>query len=380
MNKIKYLGQFNTTNSDYILQGFEDVIVNRNIMDPFAGNGDLIEWAIKNKAKSFSGLDIDSTLLNDSIKYNDSLLSIPFAEFIITNPPYLAKNKMKPDQKIKYLSNNYIEDFYLLAIKKIIDSNTDEGILIVPINFFSAENSCDIRKQFLIKYTIPKVNYFKNQVFNDTTYNVVSFYYVKKEIQTNSSEQQITFIIYPENTTVSFSLEEQYNYKIAGKEISKILNSKPLKIINLIENHISKNAGNIKINALFNDKKTEREFFVSSEFNERIKNNIILLNCIDTNATKAGWIKAEDIRIFNKDCLVGKVTSRNIMYILIEDCSISMQENIIKLFNKTLDDLRIRYNSLFLTNFRDNDRKRVSFEFCYKLISYCYNQLQSKEM
>ena len=87
MNK-KYLGQFNTTNSDYILQGFEDVVANKNIVDPFAGSGELIEWAIKNKASSYSGLDIDLTLLNDHIKYNDSLTSIPFAKFIIIKYNY----------------------------------------------------------------------------------------------------------------------------------------------------------------------------------------------------------------------------------------------------------------------------------------------------
>ena len=369
----KYLGQFNTTNSDYILQGFENVISNKNIIDPFAGSGDLIEWAIKNKAKSYSGLDIDLTLLNNHIKYNDSLISIPFAEFNITNPPYLAKNKMKAEQKAKYLLNNSIEDFYLLAIKRIIASNTNEGILIVPINFFSAENSDNIRKEFLTNYSIPKVNYFKNKVFNDATYNVVSFYYNKKENIAN--EQEIVFNIYPDNTYISFLLEEKYDYRIAGKELSKILNSKSLKFINLIDNHINKNTGNLKINAFFNDKKTNREFFVSSQLCNEIKNNIILINCIDTNASQNGWIKAEDVRIYNKDCLVGKITSRNMLYILIKDCSIDMQEKIIKLFNETLNDLRQKYSSLFLTNFRDNDRKRVSFEFCYKLISFCYKQI-----
>jgi len=368
----KYLGQFNTTNSDYILQGFEDIVVNKNIIDPFAGSGELIEWAIKNKARSSIGLDIDSKLLNNNIKYNDSLISIPFAEFIITNPPYLAKNKMEAEQKVKYLSNNSVEDFYLLAIKRIIDSNANEGILIVPINFFSAENSDNIRKEFLTNYSIPKVNYFKNKVFDDTTYNVVSFYYKK---QTKTNQQEIIFNIYPDNISISFLLEEIYDYRIAGKEISKILSTKSLKFTNLIDNYINKNTGNLKINTFFNDKKTERDFFVSDNLYNEIKNNIILINCIDTNANQNGWIKAEDIRNLNKDCLVGKITSRNIFYLLIKDCPIDIQEKIIKLFNKTLNDLRVKYNSLFLTNFRDNDRKRVSFEFCYKLISYCYKQI-----
>jgi len=51
------------------------------------------------------------------------------------------------------------------------------------------------------------------------------------------------------------------------------------------------------------------------------------------------------------------------------------RKKIIIIFNKKLTYLRKKYNSLFLTNFRDNDRKRISFEFCYKLISYCYQEI-----
>lgn len=35
-------GQFFTKNSDYILSGFSAFIKNKDVVDPFAGNGDLI--------------------------------------------------------------------------------------------------------------------------------------------------------------------------------------------------------------------------------------------------------------------------------------------------------------------------------------------------
>ena len=366
MNK-KDLGQFNTTNSDYILQGFEDHVKGKDILDAFAGNEDLLKWAMKNEANSCYGLDIDPK--NKNIAFNNSLIQIPYSKFNLTNPPYLAKNKMSADLKSKYQLNN-CEDFYLLSILKIIESNPDEGIIIIPINFFSAENSGHIRLEFLNKYMITKVNYFKKQVFDDTTYNVVVFHYIKKT--DNSTKQKIPFTIFPEKTIKSFILDQKYNYRIAGKNLSKIEKIKPLKIIRLTEGLIAKNTGNSKIDVYYNDTKTEKEYFVSKSYKQDIKNNIILLNCIDTNATEEGWIKAEDIRDYNKDCLVGKSSSRNIAYILIPDCPISIQEKIIIAFNDILYHLRKKYKSLFLTNFRDNDRKRVSFDFCYKLISYCY--------
>ena len=40
--KKRNLGQFFTTNSDYILQGFSAFVKNKEVTDPFAGNRDLL--------------------------------------------------------------------------------------------------------------------------------------------------------------------------------------------------------------------------------------------------------------------------------------------------------------------------------------------------
>jgi len=42
------------------------------------------------------------------------------------------------------------------------------------------------------------------------------------------------------------------------------------------------------------------------------------------------------------------------------------------LFNKEINRLRDDQFSLFLTNYRDKDRKRISFDFAYKFINYLY--------
>lgn len=52
------LGQFFTTNSDYILQGLEDFVKNKEMTDPFAGNQDLFNWAKKNKCKQIIGFNM----------------------------------------------------------------------------------------------------------------------------------------------------------------------------------------------------------------------------------------------------------------------------------------------------------------------------------
>jgi hypothetical protein len=372
MSIKKDLGQFFTTNSDYILNGFEDFVRGKEILDPFAGSGDLLKWAAKNGAKSIYGLDIDPKLTNNIIKLNDSLETIPRAEFNITNPPYLASNKMTLGQKKARPMTEY-EDLYLLSIKKILESNPNEGIIIVPVNFFSAENSDAIRVEFLNHFTIDKVNYFKEQVFEDTTYNVVAIHYIRKLIP--SIKQKIEFTIFPEEKTKTFNLESKFNYRIAGKSLSNILNTEKIGIFRLTEAHMAENMGDKKITTIFNDKNTPRDYLVTKEFKNIINRNIILLNCIDTNLDEDGWIKAEDIRELGYSCLVGKNTSRNIAYVILPEVSLKDQERIIPLFNNKLNTLRKRYKSLFLTNFRDNNRKRISFDFCYKLIACCYEQL-----
>jgi len=61
----KQFGQFFTTNSDYILQGFEKFVKNKEIIDPFAGNQDLIKWAKKNNCKKITGFDCDKKYVDN---------------------------------------------------------------------------------------------------------------------------------------------------------------------------------------------------------------------------------------------------------------------------------------------------------------------------
>jgi hypothetical protein len=59
----RQFGQFFTTNSDYILQGFEGFVKNKEVTDPFAGNQDLIKWVHKNDCKKTVGFDCDKKLI-----------------------------------------------------------------------------------------------------------------------------------------------------------------------------------------------------------------------------------------------------------------------------------------------------------------------------
>lgn len=127
----KSRGQFYTTHSAYILDGFpappSDVM---RIVEPFAGKGDLMDWikinssnssnsanetilAGKSKGKSKSNSATSTVVLGPvieaydiepkraGIQKRDTLANPPdYSDaWIITNPPYLARNKSAKDNK-----------------------------------------------------------------------------------------------------------------------------------------------------------------------------------------------------------------------------------------------------------------------------------------
>lgn len=365
MNAKRRFGQFFTTNTDYILGGLEQYVQDKNIIDPFAGAGDLIEWAKRNNAKSAKGYDIDASLVdNENIFQNDSLSNPKKYEFVLTNPPYLYQNKLDDNSILVHSKHT---DLYQLSLEKIMDS--EEGIVIVPINFLSAENSKYIRDIFLNRFEIVKANYFTEQVFDDTTYNVVAFYYRKKA---NLAREMTTeIIIYPQKTLTHIKLYEKYNWQIGGEFLAGINRyNNPLNITRLEEDDLQ--SGDLVVDVAYNHLDTRRKIKVNKKTYSKIKNNIIILKAIDTG-TNNGRICLDDIRRYGCDGLVSIKTSRNqINLVFPENIGISEQERLIELFNYELEDKRNRYHSLFMTNYRDKDRKRISFNFAYNFINYLY--------
>lgn len=365
-------GQFFTTNSDYILSGFSKYIKKKIATDPFAGNKDLIFWAKKNGVKKIIGFDIDKRYIDDKLVFlNDSINSVKKYDFVITNPPYLHKNKATKEVKEKYFKgdNSLFEDLYQVSIKSILDSN--EGILIVPLNFLSAENSKKIRDIFFNKFQIISLNIFKEKVFEDTTYNVISFYYKKAEKQNDKNVVNTT--IFPDKKVVRVILDKKNHWQIGGEFINLINSTNnSLGIYRLTEKHLT--SGKKKVKLAHNNIKDIKTYQVNESIERLLKNNILFLRAIDSKNGKK--IQLEDIRDYDVNGLVGKNTSRNMAYLLIRDgLDINTQKKIITYFNKELKQNRERYLSLFLTNFRDNNRKRISFDFAYKLINYIYEKI-----
>lgn len=374
----KQLGQFFTTNSDHILAGMSKFVRDKDITDPFAGAGDLIRWAREHGAKTVSGYDIDDSLIdNKTIFKNDTLISPKAYKFVITNPPYLNINKASSATKEKYFSNSSFEDLYQISLASIMDS--DEGIFIVPINFLSAENSENIRRKFFSKFVIDHFNYFTYRVFADTTYNVIAAHYRKKRKSEESSLVAQANIFYQDagNKYRPICLDEEYGWAIGREHIDPILKARNMGIYRLEEKHLK--PGSHEVRVAWTHTKDIRNLRVSKDAAEMLKRNIILLKAIDSGSVN-GQIALVDMRQHEISGLVSIPTSRHMIQLIMPDnVSLSEQEKLIGLFNGKFNDLRSQTLSLFLTNYRDKNRKRVGFDFVYKMLSYLYeNEIDKK--
>ena len=195
---LKRTQHFTTRSAQICENLLEFIPSDANLIEPFAGGEDLIELF---PDASWEKYDIEPT--NDTIVKKDTLKTPPSykGKWVITNPPYLAKNKAKD----KELFQQYgLDDLYKISIKTILDS--EGGILIIPTNFFTDERSSDIRTEFLNVFDVLKVNIFTMPVFDTTTYSVCSFVFKRKQ-ETKAEVQSFPVLIHPSKDSLTLTLD-----------------------------------------------------------------------------------------------------------------------------------------------------------------------------
>lgn len=302
----KELGQFYTKNSEYITQDLISIFPkDALVVDPFAGEWDLLNLT-SNKKEAF---DIDPK--NEFTIKQDTLLNPPLykKKWVFTNPPYLAKNK-NSDKKIYSLYKT--DDLYKAALLSILEC--EGGIIIIPLNFFSSEDKV-LRKKFLSVFSIDRVNVFEEQVFDDTTYTVCAFSFKRK-----TEDMPITFVFYPNKKIVKLFLNDKNNYNFEEDFIEKL----PLSRINVYR------------------------------YTYGYSNSYVFLTGIDK--------RKEKINFSLKEPYKGKKTDRvYATFCFNYSFNEEEQKQIVQKANDILNSYREKYNNLFLTNYRDFGRKRLSF-------------------
>ena len=114
------------------------------------------------------------------------------------------------------------------------------------------------------------------------------------------------------------------------------------------------------------------------ETKENITN--ILLKCIDDNIDSQLGFKI----VSDKDRFIDttpKLSARSYATLVInESLSLEKQKELVDKMNQYIKENRTKYNSLFLTNYRESNsiaRKRISFDLAFKICNYiAYNCLQ----
>jgi len=335
----KNKGQFYTTNNEYILDGLEIPENIEHIIEPFAGKGDLLDWLNKKlKNKNIESYDIEPKR-HDIIK-RDTLIDPPNYEgsWVITNPPYLARNKCENKQIYDLYNTN---DLYKCFIKSLINKKCQGGIIIIPAGFFFSPRTLDsnCRNEFMLNYRILKIKYFEETVFEDTstTVVVISFELSKEKL----SEQNVKWIMMPSGEEKLFKMSLENDWIIGGE----IYNLEVPKLIK-----ITRHVDGVGL------KKGEQQTFIT-------------LNALDSGKMD-GRIKLE----YNKDYIYpAKNCSRTYATIRISGLELSEkdQKEICKRFNELIEKKRNEYWSLFLPQFRESKeyaRKRIPFELVYKII------------
>tara|TARA_R110000765_G_C18850494_1_gene598915 strand:+ start:53 stop:1087 length:1035 start_codon:yes stop_codon:yes gene_type:complete len=339
MEEKKKFGQFYTTNQKYILNGF--TIPNKiiNIIEPFAGNGDLKNFIDKDD-KQYQVEYYDIQPKQDYIIKKDTLNNPPdyTNKFLITNPPYLARNKSND----KSIFNKYdVNDLYKCLVKELLTNICLGGILIIPLNFWSSirKNDIKLRELFLEKYNIVLLNIFEEKVFEDTTSTICSFQF---EIKNDNKENKINIMIYPSKNKIETILNNDNNYLIGGDIYKLKLNNK-YKITRLTKKNIDD------------------------------KNTNILAKCIDDNKdNKISLSLVNDDKIYIDQ--TPNLSSRTYATLVITPpIDKNKQTKLVENFNEYLNNYREKYNSLFLTNYRESKdiaRKRISFSLVYSIVQY----------
>jgi len=342
----KNKGQFYTTQCTYVLDSLprppDDV---RCIIEPFAGRGDLIDWVQKYNSFQIKAYDIEPK--RSDIEQKDTLIDPPDYNdsWIITNPPYLARNKCD-DKNIYELYNT--NDLYKCFITSVVrQNNCRGGIFIVPAGFFFSPRDIDVRcrNDFMTNFRITKVKYFEETVFEDTPTTIVAFSFEKAVI--TLGEQDVEWLMLPSKTTRTFHMSSRYKWIVGGEIYYLTIPS------------------NISV----------RRHVEGQELAENEQQTFMTLRALDSG-TKNGKISLTYKRGY---IYPAKESSRT--FATLRVCGVHLSEaeqvRLCYAFNDFLNKKRQITWSLFLPQYRESKeyaRKRIPFGLAYRIFLHVLQQ------
>ena len=350
----KTKGQFYTVNSLYILDGlYLPPKTSRCVIEPFVGKGDLVEW-LENMGNTLpvEMYDIDPKI--KGVIQRDTLMNPPdYREaWVITNPPYLARNKCKKKEIFDDYDMNDLYKCFLLSLTQQ-ESCCAGGIFILPVGFFLSPRKIDVRcrNAFLSKYRLLKVKYFEENVFPDTTTTIVAFAFEKSNSLEVLKEQNVEWISLPSGKSKVFPMHVQNDWIIGG------------------------DIYHLPLPPTLNREIKIRRYVQGQKLKEGESITSMTLCALDSGTKEGGRISLE----YKEDYVYpAKDTSRTYATLCVEGIHLSaeQQKKICQEFNDFIEKKREETWSLFLPQYRESKeyaRKRIPFELVYLIVLYLLN-------
>jgi hypothetical protein len=364
------LGQFYTTETSTIFQGLtiDSSLLEKVkcIVEPFVGQGDLLHYLVQ----QCGGVSIEKPIIANDISmtaetrhglekqfpgiqvYTRDLFRQPVDlkdSFVLTNPPFLAKNKATGDKTVFQEWDG--DDLYKCFLNMMLVSHqlAMGGLLIVPLNFWSSsrKKDVDLRRRFLQTYRVDKLNIFTEKVFQDTSSAITSFQFCRRDDV--SQEYSVPIFWHPAKKEAldSFTFSEENNYTIGGE-----IHGLPKYSLKWEVKRITSQEVELGLEPFFTN---------------------ILVKCIDDsleNRLGLQYVEDPQDRYIDTTPLA---SARSYCSLMIRPViSVEQQRDLVERVNTYLDKKRNQYQSLFLTNYRESKegegRKRLSFDLLYRVV------------
>lgn len=341
-------GQFYTVNCDYILEGLPipPPFEGERLIEPFAGKGDLLTWLGTKGTYSVEAYDIDPKA--PGIQQRDTLLHPPdySGAWVVTNPPYLARNKSEGKTLFDLYETNDLYKCFLLSLCGPSAAPCRGGILILPAGFFLSPRDTDVRcrEAFLSRYRLLSVRYFEESVFPDTTTTVVAFAFVAAS-EGGLTEQEVEWTSLPSGQQRRFTMRAVDDWIIGGdiyRLMGSVASAAPVRVRRYVEGLVLKEGEQLTHMTL----------------------------CALDSGTMDGRIRLDYTEGY---VYTGKESSRSFatLCLLGRSLTAEQQRSVCRRFNTFLEAKREATWSLFLPQYRESKeyaRKRIPFELAYTII------------
>jgi hypothetical protein len=327
-------GKFYTVNHQHILQGLPPPPADAAVVEPFAGQGDLLDWLVSvGHNRPVEAYDIEPH--RKDIVQRDTLADPPEykGKYMVTNPPYLARNQTKDKTYFDLYGANDLYQCFLSCLNT--GDGCSGGVIILPVGFFSSPSDKTCRSAFMRRYRLLRVNYFEEQVFPNTTTTVVAFAFVRSADEL--VQQSVEWVRFPGGETHIFQVQAKHGWMVAG-QVYRLPLKKGVTVSRYVGRALKKGQQltNIHLHAIDSGKQDGR---IRLEFDEQ-------------------------------SAPFSDVESRAMATIVVKGRTLTSAEqlSVCSRFNQVLEQMRTETWSLFLSQFREFARKRITFALTYTIV------------